>query len=56
MLKHVQIHFINVCLCLYVDVIWIGVVVCEVWMKNEKIVVLVKNELDDEFELNWCYD
>jgi len=25
-------------------------------MKNEKIVVLVENELGDEFEVNWCYD
>jgi len=36
LLKHVEIHFINVYICLYVDVFWIGVVVCEVWMKNAK--------------------
>ena len=41
---------------MYVDEIWIGVVVFEVWMKNEKMVVFCENELDDEFEVNWCYD
>jgi hypothetical protein len=25
-------------------------------MKNEKMVVFGENELDDEFEVNWCYD
>jgi len=55
-LKHVWIHFINVCLCFYVDEIWIDVVVYEVWIKNEKMVVVGENELDDEFEVNWCYD
>ena len=43
----------NVCLCLYVDGIWIGVVVYEVWMKNEKMVDFGENELDDEFKVNW---
>lgn len=38
MLKHVKIHFINVYLYVYVDGVWIGVIVCEVWMKNEKMV------------------
>ena len=56
LLKHVWIHFINVCLCLYVDEIWIGVVSYEVWMKNEKMVVFGEDEHGDEFEVNWCYD
>jgi len=41
---------------LYVDGVWIGMVVCEVWMKNEKMWVLVKNEHGDVFDHNWCYD
>ena len=39
----------NVCLCLYVDGVWIGAVVFEVWMKNKKMVAFGENELDDEF-------
>jgi len=46
----------NVCLCLDVDEIWMGVVVSEVWMKNGKMVVFGENELNDEFEVNRCYD
>ena len=42
----------NVGLCLYVDAVWIGVVVCEVWMKMRKIEGFGENELDDEFEVN----
>jgi len=41
---------------LYVDGVWIDVVVCEVWMKMRKYELLVKNELDDHFDMNWCYD
>jgi len=36
--------------------VWIGVIVFEVWMKNEKMVVFGENELDDDFEMNWCYN
>jgi hypothetical protein len=25
-------------------------------MKNEKMVVLGGNELDEDFEMNWCYN
>jgi len=32
------------------------VVVCEVWMKMRKYELLVKNELDDDYDENWCYD
>jgi len=56
LLKHFYNHFINVYTCLYVDGVWIGVVVCEVWMKMNKYDLLVKNELDDDFDENWCYD
>ena len=55
LLKHVWIHFINVCLCLYIDGVWSGVAIYEVWMKNEKIEGFGENKLDDEFEVNWCY-
>ena len=41
---------------MYVDGVWIGVVFCKVWMKNEKMWVLVKNEQNDDFVENWCYD
>ena len=40
---------------MYVDGVWIDVVVCEVWMKMRKYELLVKKELDD-FDMNWCYD
>ena len=42
--------------CLYVNGVLIGVVVCGVWMKMRKYELLVKNELDDNFDMNWCYD
>jgi len=41
---------------LYVVRVWIAVVVCEVWMKMRKYELLVKNELDDDFDANWGYD
>ena len=31
-------------------------VVCEVWMKMGKYELLMKNELDDDFDVNWGYD
>lgn len=53
-------EFTSGCLFMFVcswgDGVWISVVVCEVWMKNEKIEGFGGNELDDEFEVNWCYD
>jgi len=51
-LKLVQIRFINVCLCLYVNGVWIGVVHFEFWKKMENFGVMVKNDLNDEFEVN----
>jgi len=56
LLKHVWIHFINYYLCVYFFWVWIDVVVCEVWMKNEKMWVLVKYEQNDHFDENWCFD
>jgi len=32
------------------------VVVCKFWMKRENCGFLVKNELSDDFEVNWCFD
>jgi len=49
LLKHVWIHFINACLCLYVVGIWIGVVIYDVWMKNKKMVVFGESEHSDRF-------
>jgi len=45
--EHVWMHSINVCFCSYVNGVWIDVVVCEIWMNNE---------LDDDFEMDWCYN
>ena len=42
--------------CLSVDGIWIGVIVCEDWTKMRKYEHLVKNELDDSFDVYWCYN
>ena len=52
LLKYVWIHFINVCLCFYIDGIWIGVVFlwnlnekwenCGCWWKMNTVVILVK--------------
>ena len=41
---------------MYVVGVWIGVVVCEVWMKMNKYELLVKNKLDDDFDMNWGHD
>ncbi len=49
--KSIPIHLINDYTCLYVDGVRI-VVVCEVWMKMRKYEFLVKNRLDDDFEVN----
>ena len=50
-----KIHFINVYLCLYVDGVWIDVVDFEFWKKMENFGFLVKNDLNEEFEVNWCF-
>jgi hypothetical protein len=55
LLEHVYIHSINYYICLYVDAVWIGVIVCEVWMKMEKCGFLVKNELVDDLDVNWGF-
>jgi len=55
-LKHVWILFINVYLCLYVDGFWIGVVVLKFEWEMRKMVVFGENELDDDFEMNWCFN
>jgi len=47
---------INDYICLYVVGVWIVVVDCEVWMKMRKYEFLVKNELNDDFDVNWGYD
>jgi len=28
----------------------------EFWMKMENFGFLLKNDLNDEFEMNWCFD
>ena len=43
-------------ICLYIVGVRIGVVVCEVWMKTKNYELSMKNELDDDFDMNWCYD
>jgi len=49
-------HFINVYLCLYVDGVWIGMIVVMFEWNMRKLWVLVKNKLGDEFEVNWGFD
>jgi len=44
-------HLICDYICLYVVGVWI--VVCEVWMKMIKYEFLLKNGLDDDFDVNW---
>jgi len=51
LLKHVWIHFINDCLCLCFDDVWIGVVVLKFEWEMRKMVVFGGNELDDD--LRW---
>ena len=49
---------INDYICLYVVGVWIDVVICEVWMKMRKyeFFFVVKNGLDDDFDMNWGYN
>jgi len=46
--------------CLFMFVCWWGLNWCgSFWSlneKKEKMVVFGENELDDDFEMNWCYN